>query len=543
MKKPLFKRCEYFLAFLWVFLLVCRFSFTGFTQNTQKVDSLKNELEIALEKSDTANLYKICYKLAEAFIQSGKYIHAEEHIDKAFVYATPLQKLQLLNLKGTIKWYRGNYEQAMRVFRQELKQAEQLGDKKFQAMAMSNIGFIYAEYDNHAKTLDYYKKALKIRKNNGDLKGVALSYLKIGQVYAKMDSMQKSLDNYNKSYAMFNQVTMPVGKSNVLNNLGNAYLKLKQYLKAEDYYKQSLKIRKEINHSYLIAESHKNLARVYIAQKEYALAEKSLYKGIDISIRNNAKKALRDFYLLMYKLNNQKGQYQAALNYYLKYAQLNDSLLSKESKNKIAELEIQYQTEKKDQEIRFLKIRDDLNLEVIQKQEKTLVILLIGIFLTVGLLSLILYIHFQRNRAYKMLVKQNIVIANLERDETKNDVKKEISNEQNIVDDLLLLVEKEKYYLNTNCNIDELAKKIDTNRQYLSKVINSHFNTNFTNFINSYRVKESRKLLLDNKYDKYTMEAIGKLSGFNNRVTFYAAFKKVTGVTPSFFKKQQDNII
>ena len=129
-------------------------------------------------------------------------------------------------------------------------------------------------------------------------------------------------------------------------------------------------------------------------------------------------------------------------------------------------------------------------------------------------------------------------IDTLELDNLNKTSVQKISNKQQIINDLLLIIEENKYFLNPECSIDSLAKKIETNRQYLSVIINDKFDSNFNQFINTYRIKEARKLLLDKEYDKYTIDAIAKLSGFKTKATFNAAFKKITGVTPSFFKKE-----
>jgi AraC-like DNA-binding protein len=47
------------------------------------------------------------------------------------------------------------------------------------------------------------------------------------------------------------------------------------------------------------------------------------------------------------------------------------------------------------------------------------------------------------------------------------------------------------------------------------------------------RIEHAVELLKDNSHKKYTMEAIGYISGFNSRTTFYVSFKKITGITPN----------
>lgn len=92
-------------------------------------------------------------------------------------------------------------------------------------------------------------------------------------------------------------------------------------------------------------------------------------------------------------------------------------------------------------------------------------------------------------------------------------------------------------YKNVELTIYDLAKLLETNYKYLSKAINLNSNQNFVSYINSYRVEESKQLLKNTDYDNYTIEALAEMSGFKSKSAFNTAFKKITGQTPSEFKK------
>ncbi|MEZ4810668.1 MAG: helix-turn-helix domain-containing protein [Allomuricauda sp.] len=96
---------------------------------------------------------------------------------------------------------------------------------------------------------------------------------------------------------------------------------------------------------------------------------------------------------------------------------------------------------------------------------------------------------------------------------------------------------KEKPFLNRELRLDDLANSLGIARHHASQIINEHFDANFFDFINLYRVEEAIKLL-EEKKDLVNLAEIGFLSGFNNTVSFNKAFKKSTGVTPSKFRKE-----
>ncbi len=101
---------------------------------------------------------------------------------------------------------------------------------------------------------------------------------------------------------------------------------------------------------------------------------------------------------------------------------------------------------------------------------------------------------------------------------------------------LVHIIETEKPYLNCDLRLMHLANMLDVPRHHASQIINEHFHTNFFDFINKYRVQESEKLL-KLKTQHYTMESIAYQSGFNNKVSFYKAFKKINSVTPTVFRE------
>lgn len=97
------------------------------------------------------------------------------------------------------------------------------------------------------------------------------------------------------------------------------------------------------------------------------------------------------------------------------------------------------------------------------------------------------------------------------------------------------MVEK-KYYLKNDLKLSELSEYIQIPSYQISQVINEKLNKNFFDFINDYRVEEFKQKLADNKYNNYTLLAIGLDSGFNSKASFNSVFKKSTGITPSVYR-------
>ncbi len=104
---------------------------------------------------------------------------------------------------------------------------------------------------------------------------------------------------------------------------------------------------------------------------------------------------------------------------------------------------------------------------------------------------------------------------------------------------ILNIILTQKRYKDRNYSAKMLAKELKTNTRYISVVINVCFHTNYTSFVNKYRIEEAMTLLTDKRYRELNMEDISDMVGFANRQSFYASFYKINGCTPRFYKLRQ----
>jgi AraC-like DNA-binding protein len=88
------------------------------------------------------------------------------------------------------------------------------------------------------------------------------------------------------------------------------------------------------------------------------------------------------------------------------------------------------------------------------------------------------------------------------------------------------LFKTEKVFLEPELSLSELAKKLKTNSSVLSAAINQHYEKNFNDFVNQYRIKEFEWQLKDPANKNYTRLAIALDCGFNSKATFNRALNK-----------------
>jgi AraC-like DNA-binding protein len=96
----------------------------------------------------------------------------------------------------------------------------------------------------------------------------------------------------------------------------------------------------------------------------------------------------------------------------------------------------------------------------------------------------------------------------------------------------------EKPYLNADLSLPELANRLDIPSHHLSRVINEQFGANFFDFINQYRIEEVKARIDNPEYQNLSLLGIAFDSGFNTKSAFNRVFKRMTGFTPSEYRKQ-----
>ena len=102
---------------------------------------------------------------------------------------------------------------------------------------------------------------------------------------------------------------------------------------------------------------------------------------------------------------------------------------------------------------------------------------------------------------------------------------------------LLIAIEEKELFRNPNLNMTLLAKEVGLSKGYLSQIINQKEEKNFFELINAYRVKDVKLKMNDPNFSHYSIFGIALEAGFKSKSTFNSVFKKMTGLTPTQFRK------
>jgi len=102
---------------------------------------------------------------------------------------------------------------------------------------------------------------------------------------------------------------------------------------------------------------------------------------------------------------------------------------------------------------------------------------------------------------------------------------------------ILTYMEADKPYLNGNLTLSEMADQLRLSTHHLSQLINEQTGKNFSDFVNEYRVAALKQNLQNPAMAHLKIEELAFESGFNSKSVFNTAFKKITGVTPSQYRR------
>lgn len=369
---------------------------------SQYIDS--RDLEIAMQYADSA-----LYLADKLDFKSGQ-VNAYNNIGTIFKYKSNFPeelKSVLASLEickeigdkkgigkaytsiGTIYYSQGNYSDALKNYLASLKIYEETGNKKGIASSYNNIGVINNYRGNYEEALKNHLASLKIKKEIGDKKGIASSYTNIGIAYENQANYPKAMESYFAALKIFEESGSKSKIAKIHTNLGVTYFNQGNFPKALNSYEAALKIHKELGSDLGIAINYNQLGGIHIILSNFSDARKYLDEGLAIAKKIGNKWNIQLNYENQSKLDSAEDNFALALEHYKMYTAYKDSLFNEESNNEIAQLKIQYETEKKDREIDLLNKDKELQAQQLEKQRLvrngmmagTVLLLLLGFFL------------------------------------------------------------------------------------------------------------------------------------------------------------------
>jgi AraC-like DNA-binding protein len=104
-----------------------------------------------------------------------------------------------------------------------------------------------------------------------------------------------------------------------------------------------------------------------------------------------------------------------------------------------------------------------------------------------------------------------------------------------IMDRINEIMEEEKAFADEELTLKNLASELDITAHQLSEILNEKLKKNFNSFVNEYRIREAKIMLIDEP--ERSVLSIGIAVGFNSHTTFCTAFSRLAGCSPAQYRK------
>lgn len=444
----------------------------------------------------------------------------------------------------------------------------------------------------YKKALDNYLLVSFFANKHNDKELIFRSNLNIGNIKRQTGNFDEALDLFRKNFYYVNHDRKNVPDWNYLmsiSSLASIFNEKKNIDSATFYNKLGILEASKLKNEFQYAHFAVNQGVTHYHEKRYKIAIDSIEKHIPYFEKNKSQTVYHEEELSFiyyysgesyFKINNTKK----GVEYFKKVDTIfeNSKFLFPTLKDTYRRL-IDYYEEKNDLKNQLIYINqfikvdsildsDDLylNREVIRgynipklKAEKERVLKelesqkkissytfyissIFIVFLIIGFVFQYQKRKLYRKRFKEIMYKVENVSSEISKKENHVEISKKIDIPNNLIEEILEKLkkfERNEGFRSSTITLNSLARKLKTNPNYLSKVVNYHKKTSFSNYLNNLRIEYAvHQLKTNSTYGKYTIKAISSEVGFNNTQSFVRAFYKSKGINPSYFIKELKRI-
>ena len=407
------------------------------------------------------------------------------------------------------------------------------------------FGSVYAQMGETEIAEKYFIIIDSIAKIENDSSALAHNYINFGSMVME-ESPAKTLNFFNQAeeYISKNEENS-ISLIGIANNKGVLYKRIKQYPKAINILKATLK-KVDSTHAYY-AILNSNLASTYLFINQNDSAIRYVNQALKHPSQSNYLNNYVNSYRVLSESYINKEIKDSAAKYFALYQQYTDSLVLKKEVEFVSRLKVIYETDKYQENV------NEKERKILQYKRRTT---WLGIVIALGIIILIILVQAYRQLqlSYKNIVKESVKsiriekknqaliteLSSLLKNQKKVPIPNAIENSEEIFEQILELMKNEKLFIDKDFSLNKLAEELNTNRTYISNIINSHAGETFIQLVNRFRIKYAKEALINEDNKNLTLETIGKEAGFKSTSTFNRVFKAETGVTPSFYVKNMN---
>lgn len=390
------------------------------------------------------------------------------------------------SLIGSINNYSGSKDKALNAFLNAEKIYLSLYDRDKEnkryishlAVLYNDIGLFYFSpiYD-YKKAHYFFDRGLKLAEQIPDSMQITSLIANIGMTYLKEKDYKNALSYCEQGLELSTRLKNDIFSANITNNIAQIYEAQGNIETAREYYHRTLEIYLKQNSVYLIGRANKSIADSWLAQKDYNKACGWYLKAKSYFEASGANRELISIYNLLSDTYSNQNKIDSAYYFLKLFYVLNDSINKKEDESRYQELNIKYETEKKEKENAILKKNNEEQIAI-----QRFLFLLISVIIV---LTIIIVLYFRQSK--KLLIHKKLM-AEKENDNLKMNLEfrnKELTNNAMqlvnlsvFTDKILIKIKESLPYADDKGKkqLLDLTKEIETNFHQRSwKEFETHF--------------------------------------------------------------------
>ena len=445
------------------------------------------ELALNIEELDTAGLTRInCFEkmaplyaqlndkegeldvekyIADTHMKQGKLDLAEQELSHLLLKYKAIKSPNLYycyNLLSVTNHLKGNYNQALYYALQTIENMQNASNA-WAIIFYSHVANLYDELDQTEKSIEYYRIVFKI----DHPVPVDFYYIREAGIFVrdllkqnKRDEAHAFLMEFSKKYPPSD----PYGKASLAKTFAYYHNSVRNYGQAEKYTREMISLGDSLGRNNEIRRDIEyDIGRYYFDKKQFERAAVHFHIALDEAMLNNSVNTIRDLDLYLFKTDSSLGNYFSAIKYLNQYHQLNDSMFNVAKTRQVKEVQIKYETEKKEKDIQLLEKEGRLQQNRLVQAGYTRNWILGGMILlliTIGLLVRNARLKQRTNRKLRLQQKeigeQNIALRHLVNE--KEWLVKEIHHRvKNNFQTVMGLLGTQTIYLKDEVAIDAIA--------------------------------------------------------------------------------------
>jgi signal transduction histidine kinase len=384
--------------------------------NTRKDTSKSNlyarqALKLAERLKQLPEQAKAIYYFGETHYFSNDFSKAIPYYEKSIPLFEQLkdtfQLTNCYNSVGLCYHTLSQGENAIKNLIQALKLAEK--DKEYTAEILGNIAMAHSKMGNNRHAINFFKKAVAINQSIGDSISLAINYNGIGQAYSLIHKPDSSIIYLSHARHLFKKTYKLNYEGIALANLAAQYIEYPDSLeKAMKCLTQAQNMFQKLGIEQYQADILQTTGDILIRQNKIEQAIDAFNESLRLSEKFNLGFPLKvSNYGDLSEAYEKQGSYKLALNYQKLYKQYTDSLVQKEKYKQIINLEKQYETEKRQNEIIRLEARQELTDVELRKNKQLKILGFVTASLLLIFVFFVLIRYFDKTKLNRLLEQKN----------------------------------------------------------------------------------------------------------------------------------------